>query len=210
MDKSKNTDTIRLAGIFLAVAMLGLALDFFYTPGFRATHGMAAKTFQAISMFGHGLTQTAILGALVVVSATRVLDRAGSRLLRAAGITGLISFAASGIAAQALKHVIGRARPRLEDIWGFAGPNLTGGLDSLPSGHTVTSFAIAATLGGFFPRARVPLYVAAVLIGISRVALGSHYPLDVAAGLVVGVLCGRAVFGGYEKYQAKREARGSL
>jgi undecaprenyl-diphosphatase len=59
---------------------------------------------------------------------------------------------------------------------------------SFPSGHTATSFACATVLSAYAPRLRVPLYVLAALIGLSRVYNAMHYPTDVLAGAVLGVL----------------------
>ena len=57
---------------------------------------------------------------------------------------------------------------------------------SFPSGHSATAFAGATMLAYFAPRARVPLYVLAVLIAYSRLYNGVHYPTDVLAGAALG------------------------
>ncbi len=59
---------------------------------------------------------------------------------------------------------------------------------SFPSGHTATSFACATVLSVFAPRLRVPLFLLATLIGLSRIYNGMHYPTDVLAGAVLGLL----------------------
>ncbi|MDT2009540.1 phosphatase PAP2 family protein [Rhodococcus opacus] len=67
---------------------------------------------------------------------------------------------------------------------------------SFPSNHTVVAAAMAAALlldsnpGG--RRLGIVAAVAALLIGLSRVYVGAHYPHDVAAALVVGVVVGPA------------------
>jgi undecaprenyl-diphosphatase len=61
---------------------------------------------------------------------------------------------------------------------------------SFPSGHTSTSFACATVLAAYAPRLRVPLYVLAALIALSRLYNGDHYPLDVLGGLALGLLVG--------------------
>lgn len=61
---------------------------------------------------------------------------------------------------------------------------------SFPSGHTSASFTAASVL--FFRKSKlfVPSLVLAFLISFSRLYLYVHYPSDVLAGLVLGVLCG--------------------
>src|SRR5262249_40426166 len=61
---------------------------------------------------------------------------------------------------------------------------------SFPSGHAATSFACAPVLSRFEPRLRVPLYVLAALIALSRTYVGVHFPLDVLAGAAWGLLVG--------------------
>ena len=64
---------------------------------------------------------------------------------------------------------------------------------SFPSGHTSSSFACAFVLSRLAPRLTVPLFVLATLIGVSRIYVGVHYPLDVLAGAVLGILVATAL-----------------
>jgi undecaprenyl-diphosphatase len=59
---------------------------------------------------------------------------------------------------------------------------------SFPSGHSATAFASATVLSAFAPRWRVPFFVLATLIALSRLYNGVHYPTDVVAGALLGVL----------------------
>ncbi|MEY4295285.1 MAG: hypothetical protein RLY82_973 [Pseudomonadota bacterium] len=66
-------------------------------------------------------------------------------------------------------------------------------LVSFPSGHTLTAFAVAALLiFGLSLRGWRLLGVLALAcaIGLSRVAVGAHWPLDVAGGAALGFACG--------------------
>ena len=67
---------------------------------------------------------------------------------------------------------------------------------SLPSGHAASSAAGAYALSRIWPAAAVPVWALAALIASSRVYLGVHYPLDVAAGLLLGLGCAYFVTGG--------------
>jgi len=61
---------------------------------------------------------------------------------------------------------------------------------SFPSGHTAAAFA-GALIVSRMARSLAPVWWAlAAAIGYSRVYLGVHYPLDVAAGALVGLCCG--------------------
>ena len=60
---------------------------------------------------------------------------------------------------------------------------------SFPSGHTSSSFAAAAVFYRHLPkRLGIPSVVLAGLIGFSRLYVGVHYPTDVIAGVVMGIL----------------------
>ena len=64
---------------------------------------------------------------------------------------------------------------------------------SFPSGHTSTGFACAYVISRVAPRLTVFVYVLAALIGFSRIYVGVHYPLDVLAGAVLGVVVAKAL-----------------
>jgi undecaprenyl-diphosphatase len=58
---------------------------------------------------------------------------------------------------------------------------------SFPSGHTITAFAVAGTLGLFYPVLLPILLFCAVSIALSRVLLGMHFMSDVLAGTAIGL-----------------------
>lgn len=65
-------------------------------------------------------------------------------------------------------------------------------MKSFPSGHTTLAFAYAAMLSQVFNRGwSIYLYTFALLIAVSRIYLGMHYPLDVAAGAGLGLISAR-------------------
>ncbi len=65
---------------------------------------------------------------------------------------------------------------------------------SMPSGHTLTAFAVAAGMYFALPVARrwrhAWLWVLAAGTGLSRIAVGAHWPGDVAVGACLGLLAG--------------------
>lgn len=64
---------------------------------------------------------------------------------------------------------------------------------SFPSGHTLSCFIAAVILLRYDRRFGIPALVLAVLIAFSRLYLFVHFPSDVAAGAVLGVLVGLGV-----------------
>ncbi len=66
---------------------------------------------------------------------------------------------------------------------------------SFPSGHATTAFAAAAALATVRVPRRAPrwltvaFFILAILIGFSRVYLYVHYPSDVLAGALIGLIC---------------------
>ncbi|MEO8100870.1 MAG: phosphatase PAP2 family protein [Acidobacteriota bacterium] len=90
-----------------------------------------------------------------------------------------------------LKRMIGRKRP-----YSIQAPRWAKLLPpdqfSFPSGHTITAFAMAVTLGAFYPEMRPGLYFCATSIAVSRILLGMHFLTDVLAGAALGSLLGIA------------------
>ena len=89
-----------------------------------------------------------------------------------------------------IKKLVARTRP-YEVIEGLT--NLIGEQSdfSFPSGHTAASFAFAAAFCMLAPKKyRLPVCILAVLISLSRLYVGVHYPTDILGGAVIGILCG--------------------
>ena len=61
---------------------------------------------------------------------------------------------------------------------------------SFPSGHTASSFAAVFALHDAGWKLTVPTSILASLIAISRMYLFVHYPSDIIAGLILGLICG--------------------
>lgn len=87
-----------------------------------------------------------------------------------------------------LKNIVARTRP-YEVVEGLT--RLIGAQRDLsfPSGHTASSFATAVVLfRNLKKRYGIPLLVLAVLISLSRLYVGVHYPTDVLFGAISGTL----------------------
>ena len=60
---------------------------------------------------------------------------------------------------------------------------------SFPSGHTAAAALMATLVAVHYPALTALAVPLAVLIGLSRVVLGVHFPTDILAGAVLGSLC---------------------
>ena len=103
-------------------------------------------------------------------------------------VAGLLGPFAIGLN-YAVKLVVRRPRPVLDGL-----PPLGGAPSSLsfPSAHSTASFACATAMTRIDSAAAV-LFVLAALIAIGRPYLGMHYPSDVLAGAVLGIVVGLLV-----------------
>jgi membrane-associated phospholipid phosphatase len=67
---------------------------------------------------------------------------------------------------------------------------------SFPSGHAATAAAGAMAMARVWPAARWAFAGVAVLIAVSRIYVGVHYPTDVLAGVLLGLACAWLVLAG--------------
>jgi len=79
---------------------------------------------------------------------------------------------------------------------------------SFPSGHAATAFAAATVLTALAPRWAAGWLVLAAAIAYSRLYVGVHYPLDVAGGVVVGVVTALLLLAAARRRSPRSRRRG--
>lgn len=96
-----------------------------------------------------------------------------------------------GLFVTTVKRMIGRARPLVSghiDPFLFSPFKWTAAYASLPSGHATTAFSVLVAFGSLWPRWRTELLIYAGLISLSRLVVTAHFPSDVFAGALVGIV----------------------
>ena len=107
--------------------------------------------------------------------------RGGSRARTKVIAASLLFASTDFLSGVILKTLIHRDRP-------------TGGNDSFPSSHATNAFGQAVFWSCLHPRLSPLFLLLAILIGLSRIALGKHWPSDVLAGAILGGLLGFAAW----------------
>ena len=112
-----------------------------------------------------------------------------SKKTRKSGYTALLALIIGALITNLLlKNAVARVRP-YDTVEGLV-PLVKKLKDySFPSGHTCASFACAFVYYKLYPDIKGKMAMAlAVLIALSRLYVGVHYPTDVLGGAVVGIL----------------------
>lgn len=136
--------------------------------------------FTVISRLGNGVFWYVLIAGIAVLDPGQGYLAAGHMLLT--GLAGVVIY-------KALKAKTVRPRPFTRD----AGIQLcTAPLDqySFPSGHTLHAVSFTLVACAWYPFLLWPLALFTVLVALSRMILGLHYPTDVAAGVAIGLLLG--------------------
>jgi len=92
---------------------------------------------------------------------------------------------------EVIKWMVGRGRPFVggqANAFNFAHFAGTEAYASFPSGHAITSFALAFAVSAVWPQARAAMVAYAILIAATRLVLLAHHPSDVVAGALLGII----------------------
>ena len=93
----------------------------------------------------------------------------------------LVGFCTNIITVFPLKYLVNRTRP--------AGP-CSRWDSSFPSGHATFGFTQAVIIAHHYPEFRIPVFTYATIVGLSRIYLKKHYPSDILAGALLGIITG--------------------
>jgi membrane-associated phospholipid phosphatase len=189
-----TAETHRATGLVAAVGLLGLSAVLVSDQGFVRGEVSVFEEVNGWSRWvGAPLEAVMQLGTLA----------AGMVLIVAVGAATLprrprpvVAIAAATVAAwqldDVLKELIERPRPeRLLPDGAIVRDEADG--FGFPSGHTTMAFALAAVLHPLLPsRVRWIPWALAVSVGVARVHVGVHWPMDVVGGAALGIAIGSA------------------
>ncbi len=178
-----QTDWLRAGAIGTGLVLASSVLDK-RADKFAQDHG-ANRWLKGVNKIGNNvLPWLAIAGA-----GAAALDGSDPRRSR----TGYAALEAGGtalLAVTGLKYAFGRARPGNElGNHAFKPFSMTAGYDSLPSGHTIITWAVATP---FAQEYDAPwLYGLAAVTNLARVGSRNHWVSDTIAGSVLGYAIGK-------------------
>jgi len=154
------------------------------------------KVFEKITLLGDSL------GYLIGGALLYAVFRNNTPFRAFSGLFLFATVAVSGLSADLVKYLAGRARPRLyfnEQLYGFNFFRWEHAWTSFPSGHSATAFSVAILLALIYPRWRFAALFGALLIAFSRLVLAQHYISDVIAGSFLGIVSSMLLYNFYFK-----------
>jgi undecaprenyl-diphosphatase len=154
--------------------------DILWLTAIFGLHGrrLVAFLMPRISWTGNGTCYPALAAVLLAV------DPEVGRVFLAAAVA---AFAVELPVYKLIKQAVKRDRP-CEILDGVEGRVTPADQFSFPSGHTAAAFLVATLLGNAYPYLFPVACAWALAVGFSRIYLGVHYPSDVVAGMLLGVL----------------------
>jgi len=134
-------------------------------------------------------TITHIGGALFTISSTLFFLITTPEEFHSIAVSCLASLVFSHVVVIIIKKSFPRNRPYLTLKESYVMENPIKDY-SFPSGHTTAIFSIITPVMIAFPNYSLFFIIIGLLVGLSRIYLGLHYPTDVAAGIILGSVSG--------------------
>jgi undecaprenyl-diphosphatase len=182
--------SVGAAAIIALVAVSMIAVDVRAIVWAQHLPEWLIRVFDHVTDFGKSVW----LLVTIALLASPALPGMSQRVLTAIAVRLGFLFLAIGLPGLVLtiaKRLIGRGRPLVGgtvDPFNYHPLGWSVEYASLPSGHAVDAFAIAMAVGALWPRTRPFVWTYAIAIAMSRVVLTAHFPSDVIAGAVAGVV----------------------
>lgn len=146
----------------------------------------AHKTVAVFQFFSDSVSFFSFGVPLVITLVREFKQGANKKQSRLSFLYVVLSIAIAGLLSRIIKETVAEPRPYEVDtrIMQLS----VGGGYSMPSGHTTEAFASAMALALLIPRWWVVLLIFswAVLVAVSRIYLGVHYPFDIFVGMLIG------------------------
>lgn len=154
------------------------------------------------------VTNTASLTAVLIILIALLysyLKKNGA--LKIKGWQMLLALGINSVIVTIMKRIVNRERPFISDK--LIEKLSTGGSPSFPSGHTADAFVVAVSVSLLFRKQKwflVSVWLWAVLVGYSRLALGVHYPSDVLGSVIISSMIALIINRIFIRQKLKRNA----
>jgi undecaprenyl-diphosphatase len=200
-NQSKNWVAWRYIILSPFALMILAVLFIFDTPIWQAARDLVEPDYLYIpELFTHwGIYLFYLIFAVILIYAfiqkNQKLVKIGLAYMKA-------QFVFSLIVVRLLKILLGRARPGYDPEFAFFETSFK--YNAFPSGHSADAFVSGVFLYYLLKQSPYTGYrflplIFAFLIAVSRVFVSSHYPSDVAAGMVIGILGARFFLARYQR-----------
>ncbi|MEI8201537.1 MAG: phosphatase PAP2 family protein [Bacteroidota bacterium] len=191
-----NTKQWKTAGGVLCAAGLLYTQDKVIKTFFQSNRHTTLDNIAnyGLEPFGRGLYSLPLLGVLYLTS-----EVTSSPKLRQTSLEGVKAFVVSGFTVQLFKNLLHRPRPyqyEEGDVQLFDGPFGDNGYNSMPSGHSITAFSIAAVFASEYKNTvwvPVVAYSIASGVALSRIYQNKHWASDVLMGSALGWAIGKLI-----------------
>ncbi len=178
----------RLGVVVTALTLVGLALPL--------VAEVDRAIFDEVNAIGYGASwvfelldpHERLYRGLVLVAVVVAFVVRGPWVALGAAVAVMLAATVSYVLLEAIVVVVDRPRPQevFESI--LKPPGADWAQASYPSGHVTVTTAMAIGVALVLPSLRWPMILVTAVIAWSRMAFGAHFPLDVAAGLVLGAV----------------------